>query len=116
VNASAINDAGQIVAWARNDSGMDGAVLLSPCAGALIGSLVEIIRSYELPQGLENSLVTKLENALAALAVGDTETACGLVGAFVNETQAQDGKKLTAEQAGEMIDGAEAIRAAIGCP
>jgi len=82
----------------------------------MIGSLIELVRGFDLPGGIANSLVTKLENAQAALAAGDAAAACELLRAFINETRAQSGKKLTTEQADEMIASAEQIRAAIGCP
>jgi probable HAF family extracellular repeat protein len=113
--ATAINDAGQIVVSGRHSSGGSGAVLLTPASIVLIDDLVGLVESFDLPHGLENSLVKKLQNALAALEAGDTVTACGLLGAFINETRAQSGKKLTVEQADEMIDNAEQIRAVIGC-
>ena len=114
--ATAINDGGQIVAHGRHSSGGSGAVLLTRSPGTMIGSLIRLVRGFDLPGGIANSLVTKLENAQAALAAGDTAAACELLRAFINETRAQSGKKLTTEQADEMIASAEQIRAAIGCP
>jgi probable HAF family extracellular repeat protein len=113
--ATAINDAGQIVAAGRYLSTSIGGVLLTPSPGSMVESLIELVRGFDLPKGTENSLVTKVEHAQAALAAGDTGTACSLLGAFVNETRAQAGKKLTAEQAARMISSAEQIRAAMGC-
>jgi probable HAF family extracellular repeat protein len=114
--AVAINDAGQITAEGGHTSGRSGAVLLSPCATAMIGSLVELVEGFGLPKGLETSYVAQLRHALAALEAGDVATACGALLDFINHTGAQAGKKLTVEQADAMIGGAEAIRAAIGCP
>jgi hypothetical protein len=81
----------------------------------MLGTLLQLVQGFNLPKGMENSLVTKLEHAQAALAAGDTATACSLLGAFINETRAQSGKKLTAEQAAEMISRADQIRAVLGC-
>ena len=113
--AIATNDAGQIVAWARHTSATGWTVLLSPCPGPTIDGLIEVVLGFGLPKGIETSYVAKLRDALAALEAGDVATACDALLDFINHTSAQAGNKLTAEQAGEMIDGAEAIRAAIGC-
>jgi probable HAF family extracellular repeat protein len=118
--ATAINDAGQIVVLGESASGVggatrSGAVLLTPSPGTMIDDLIQMIQDFDLPKGTENSLVTKLENAQAALAAGDTGTACNLLGAFINETRAQSGKKLTVQEANDLIASAEQIRDAIGC-
>jgi probable HAF family extracellular repeat protein len=113
--ATAINDAGQIVASGTYRSTRSGAVLLTLSADTMVGTLIQLVQGFDLPKGMENSLVTKLEHAQAALAAGDTATACSLLGAFTNETRAQSGKKLTAEQAAEMISRADQIGAVLGC-
>jgi probable HAF family extracellular repeat protein len=117
--ATAINDAGQIVGIATTPPDASprsgAALLLTPIPATRIDNLIELIESFGLPKGTENSLVTKLEQAQKALAAGDVGTACNLLGAFINETEAQSGKKLSDEQADAMISNAEQIRAAIGC-
>ena len=113
--ATAINDAGQIVASGTYRSTRSGAVLLTLSPDTMMGTLIQLIQGFNLPKGMENSLVTKLEHAQAALAAGDIGTTCSLLGAFVNETRAQSGKKLTAEQAAEMVSRADQIRATMGC-
>jgi hypothetical protein len=52
--------------------------------------------------GTENSLDRKLQNALASLErgrKGATESAIGMLTAFINAAQAQSGKALTGDQA-----------------
>jgi hypothetical protein len=80
-----------------------------------IAGLIEIVMGFGLPKGTENSFLTKLEHALAALQAGNLAAACGDLQAFINHAQAQSGKKLTVEQASLIIAEAEAIRAALGC-
>ena len=68
--------------------------------------------------GIANSLDTKLANALAALNAanaGNRANVCNVLGAFINETQAQAGKKLTQAQAADLIADANRIRAVLGC-
>ncbi|HLN61815.1 MAG TPA: hypothetical protein VK464_09710, partial [Symbiobacteriaceae bacterium] len=50
-------------------------------------------------KGVANALAVKLAAAEKAVADGNTEARDGALGAYVNEVQAQAGKKLTAEQA-----------------
>jgi hypothetical protein len=77
--------------------------------------LIALVRSFGLPRGAETSLVVKLQDAIAALNTGDTATACSALGDFINEVNAQSGKKLTAQQAQQLTDSATAIRGLIGC-
>lgn len=80
-----------------------------------INNLIALVRSFHLAPGIERSLLTKLQSALAALSVSDTVTACDSLGSFINECSAKSGKELTAEQASELINAATQIRVDIGC-
>ena len=83
-----------------------------------IGQLTALVQSFNLKQGITNSLDVKLQNVQAALAAtkaGDTITACNLMGAFINEVQAQSGKAITVQQAAQLIQAANDIRASLGC-
>ena len=80
-----------------------------------INDLIALVESFGLPRGPENSLTTKLQAALAALEASDTTTACTCLTAFINECQAQSGKKLTAAQATQLITVAQEIQSALGC-
>jgi len=115
ISATGINDSGQIAARAMDAQRGQRAVLLTPSPRGRLGSLIDLVLGLELPGGIENSLVKKLENARAALEDGDTATACELLGAFVNECEAQSGKKLAADDAARLIGEAQAIRALLGC-
>lgn len=80
-----------------------------------INDLIALIRSFNLPAGTANSLITKLNDALAAINISDTATACDYLAAFINETQAQSGKKITAEQADQIVSSASQIKTELGC-
>lgn len=80
-----------------------------------IDDLIALVRSFELTDGAENSLIAKLESALDALDAGDTATACASLGAFVNEVQAQADKKIPAAQANQLINSANQIQQELGC-
>ena len=80
-----------------------------------IEDLIELVESFDLPDGIENSLMSKLQDALAAIAASDTATACDSLTAFINECQAQSGKKLTSDQANQLINTASQIKTDLGC-
>ena len=64
----------------------------------------------------KNSLLVKLEAAQAAIAAGKQKAACGKLLDFINEVNAQRGKKeLTEAQAADLIADATRIRGALGC-
>ena len=81
-----------------------------------IDDLMALIRSFNLPPGPANSLITKLQQALTAIESGDIATACSSLTAFANECAAQSGKKLTTDQATQLINSANQIKSDLGCP
>jgi hypothetical protein len=74
-----------------------------------IQSLIVQVESLGLPHGTENSLLAKLNAALASVNRGDSESARGQLGAFINEVSAQSGKKIPAQQAAALIAAAGQI-------
>jgi hypothetical protein len=80
-----------------------------------IDNLAALVNSFNLPDGSANSLITKLQDALAANAASDIATACDSLTAFINECQAQSAKKLTADQATQLINSANQIKTGLGC-
>jgi hypothetical protein len=75
----------------------------------LIGDLIERVQSFHLQRGIENALLAKLNSALAALAEGDTAKVRESIESFINQVQAQSGKKITTEQAENLIEAANEI-------
>jgi hypothetical protein len=80
-----------------------------------INDLISLVRSFKLEPGTTSSLIIKLQDALTAFEKSDTATACSALSAFINECQAQSGKKLTPEQSGELITLANQITTDRGC-
>lgn len=110
--------AGEFVTATATDSA--GTSEFSKClevktAAQAITDLSGAVTGLALHQGTENSLLAKLNAALAALAAGDTKTACNNLDAFINEVQAQSGKKIPAPDAAALIKLAEEIKTALGC-
>jgi photosystem II stability/assembly factor-like uncharacterized protein len=65
--------------------------------------LISDLEDLNLPKGYENSLVSKLENALKSLEKGNDEAAINQLNAFINAVEAQRSKKLTVEEADALI-------------
>jgi hypothetical protein len=80
-----------------------------------IEHLIQEVTEEGLPHGIENSLLAKLEGAQRKLDAGNLAGACGSLGAYINETQAQSGKKLDTAYAEALVLDATAVREAIGC-
>ena len=115
-NALGINNRGQIVGYGLI-GGQTHAFLLTPRSPSeMIDDLAHLVQSFNLPKGNENSLIVKLQSAQNSLAAGDTTSACDQLTAFINAVNAQTGKALTADQAGQLIAGAEQIKTMLGCP
>jgi hypothetical protein len=74
-----------------------------------IQSLIVQVQSLGLQKGTENSLLAKLNAALASVNRGNTESARGQLGAFINEVSAQSDKKIPAQQAAALIAAAQLI-------
>ena len=103
---------------ASGNSSSNSFVIVVRGAGEQIGDLTSLVNSFNLKQGIENSLDAKLRNVNAALAAanaGDTATACNLMAAFINEVNAQSGKALTSAQADQLRSAANQIRSVLGC-
>ncbi|MFC2038223.1 hypothetical protein ACFLUG_00420 [Chloroflexota bacterium] len=67
-------------------------------------TVITEVENLYLPQGMENSIVSKLDNAVKSLEKSNIESAVNQLEAFINQVEAQRGKKLTDEQADDLID------------
>lgn len=80
-----------------------------------LNDLTALVQSFNLHDGTETSLLSKLQDALAAINSSDTAAACDSLTAFINASQAQSGKKLTANQVMQLVDSATQARTDLGC-
>lgn len=78
-----------------------------------IDGLIGTVENLGLPNGLENALVSKLEGALSKFESGNNNAAVGKLNAFINQINAQSGKKIETEDADALIATAQAIIDAI---
>ncbi|HEX6254203.1 MAG TPA: hypothetical protein VFZ70_00190 [Euzebyales bacterium] len=89
------------------------AVVADPCEHTT--ALAEYVETLGLPQGLENSLTSKLRNAARDCTHGRTNAACGKLGAFDNEVEAKTGNGITPARAATLAAHSAAIQSALGC-
>jgi len=80
-----------------------------------ISALINLVNSFPLSKGLQTSLNAKLNAALNAVNAGNTSAACGQIGAFINQVNAQSGNRLTMDQAMQLRKTAQLIQAALAC-
>jgi hypothetical protein len=80
-----------------------------------LDNLIGDVAALDLPKGTANSLTQKLQNALADYNAGRTGPACSKLSSFIQEVNAQSGKKIPAAAAAALIADAVRIQTAIGC-
>jgi hypothetical protein len=90
-------------------------LIAAPPPPPTIANLIAEVTGAGLPHGTERSLLAKLENAQRKVDAGQIAVACNGLGAYLNEVRAQNGKKLEAAYAQDLIDTARAVQDALGC-
>jgi probable HAF family extracellular repeat protein len=108
------HDGRWIVGRGRID-GQNHAFLLTLDPSPTFGKLIDLLLSFDIHEGIENSLIVKLEHAEDSINAGDMGGACNELGAFMNEVNAQADKKLTMDQANQLLAGANQLKTALGC-
>lgn len=107
-----------VTCTAMDSQGLEGSATFTvkvTDAAEQIGDLNSYISGLVIPKGTKNSLLVKLAAAEAALASGDTASACDSLKALINQSSALAGKKLSVSEASEIVTEATRIRAVIGC-
>ena len=84
--------------WASEDSWRNG---------CFIQQLIVQVDELDLPKGTENSLMVKLENAARRLDDQNIGAAINSLNAFINEVEAQRGKKIPEADADALITAAQ---------
>ena len=116
------------VVWESDEDGFDQRNIkaatfslpsVTPSPTELLQQLIDLVATFNLRRGIANSLDAKLQNAQAALAAAqsaNSSSACGMLSAFINEVQAQSGKAITTQEATQLINLANQVRAGLACP
>ncbi|MBI3290364.1 hypothetical protein HYZ78_03120 [Candidatus Microgenomates bacterium] len=83
-----------------------------PTPSAQVEDLIDTVESFNLQQGINNSLDAKLDaalNALDDLNENNDQAAINSLQAFINAVEAQRGSQITNEQADELVNRAQEI-------
>ena len=115
VSAYGVNGVGQVVGTGRIGGSTDARAFLASPATVSVGQLSGLIQGFQLPDGISNSLLAKLDNALKSIEGCTPTGACTSFVALTNEVEAQAGKKLTEEQAAAILAAIATLEATLGC-
>jgi hypothetical protein len=77
--------------------------------------LREDVLSLGLISGTENSLLTKLDHALDAMAADDSAAACQRLATFISQVNALRGVQIPVSDADDLVAAAQRIRRVLGC-
>lgn len=91
----------------KSSSGSESLNIMNP--EQAIGYLTSTVKDIGLSHGIANSLVAKLNAASNSLNHGNTIAASHQLQAFINEVNAQTGKKITSGQAQTLANMADVI-------
>jgi probable HAF family extracellular repeat protein len=106
--ATAINDRGQIAGFGVINGETHAFRLDPPMSPAdLIAAEINLLTSFNLPAGTMNPAKAILSTALASFRQGNNEAARHQLSAFENVVRAESGKKLSADQANQLLAAAE---------
>jgi hypothetical protein len=75
--------------------------------------LINQVNGVGIETGTANSLTSKLDNAKSSFLKGNKNSSVNQLNAFINEVNAQNGKKLTANQANDLKTSASKIIAVV---
>jgi alpha-tubulin suppressor-like RCC1 family protein len=82
---------------------------------ASIAALASMVQAMSLQPGVSNALLATLDAAQRAIDNGNTNAACGQLGAFARQVQAFSGRSLTLADASRLTSLAGQVRAIHGC-
>lgn len=80
-----------------------------------VPELIEDLLDAVTGAGSGGSLADKMAIVQAYVEAGDTQSACEMLNAFANQVSAQSGKKLSEEEAMQILSDAAEIRDRLGC-
>ena len=80
-----------------------------------IAAIRTTLAGMTMHHGIARSLDAKLTSAARALERGWVTAACGALGAFLNHLDAQNAKKVSRHQAGQLAAAADVLRSTLGC-
>ena len=109
--AWSIDDAGAVFGLTYPNTSSNEVIEWAPSVPVALDALLRQVQGIGPGQSLPN----KVQVALADFGVGDKQGTCGALTGFVQEVQAQTGKKIDQALAARLRSNAAAIEAARGC-
>ena len=93
----------------RSDNYFEDGMVTIVTPEYLTQKLIETIKTWNIPEGIENSLTSKLQEAILLLNKGNENGAIHKLMDFINQVEALTEEKLTIEQANYLISEAQRI-------
>ena len=90
-------------------TGADTAEITVQTPAEATGDMITTVEDFELPKGVEKSLIALLKAAIKSLENHHEQAAIGQLTGFIRNVEEQNGKKLTEEQAQTLIAAAQRI-------
>lgn len=84
-------------------------------AAEQITDLIVSVKGLNFDNGVKNSLIDKLQNALSEAKAGNKAVACNQLRAYINHVQALTGKKISITQSNQMLIAVNRIMVVMGC-
>lgn len=81
--------------------------------GSTFDGFIDDVAALDLPRGTSRSLIRKIEAAQQQFLEGNIDDALGTLQSLIDQVNALEGKKLTAEEAQQIRTAAETLMAAI---
>lgn len=86
-----------------------------PTVEERVGDLIDEVTAAGIHPGVENSLISKLEQSLKHVEAERSQPACNTLSAFINQVDALSGKALSEPLADDLKTDADGIRSQLGC-
>jgi len=107
-----------VTCTAKDTAGNQGSAsfsVLVQSASQQLTNLLTAVQSVVIDAPTSKNLLSIIQNAQDSLAKGDTAGTCDKLSSFINQVQAQSGKKIAKATADGLLVDATRIKAVVGC-
>ena len=87
---------------------------VSPTVGVQL--LIDFINSLNLTKAVDKKFDHTLSKLLVNQVLGDQAGTCQELGKFIDTIKKETGKKLTVDEANQLLAATDPIKSALGCP
>ena len=90
-------------------------IIVIPTAAGITNVVADFVATRDINNsGIGKALLSKLSDAQTYISAGDKQTAVNILGALINQLQAQSGKHITASAASALITDTQALQTSLG--